>query len=158
MSGVSVTEAPNIDIAAILEGGAEFQKRMQAFKDARDAANEARENLALGKTAREALDESARVLAESKNTRDAELAKLMAEIGRTKTDVSNWAAETRASAMAAREQAEALQAEAERKHQIASETLAAAQKQADEINGRVEALKAKFRAQHAALAGEVEGL
>ena len=158
MSGVSVTEAPNIDIAAILEGGAEFQKRMQAFKDARDAANEAREALGLGKDARSALDEAARTLAEAKNTRDAEHAKLMTYIANTKADVTNWEKETRGAALLAREQVEALLAEAKKKHETASQVLADAMAKSDEINGKIEALKQKFRASHAGLAADVEAL
>jgi hypothetical protein len=131
MSGVSITESANVDIAAILEAGQGFQDRMRAFKEARDAANEAREALGLGKDARSALDEAARTLSEAKNSRDAEHAKLLSYIATTKADVTNWAQETRASAMAAREQAEALLAEAQKKHPAASETLADAQSKAD---------------------------
>jgi hypothetical protein len=159
MSGVSITEGGgNVDIAAILEAGQDFQNRMKAFKDARDAANEARENLRLGKDARSALDEAARVLDEAKNTRDQEHAKLLQYVANTKADVTAWAQETRGAALQAREQADALLAEAQKKHDLAAQTLADAQTKADEINGRVEALKAKFRSSHAGLAAEVEAL
>jgi len=134
MSGVSITEGGgNVDIAAILEGGQAFQDRMRAFKDARDSADQAREALGIAKDAVAARDEAARTLSEAKNTRDAEHAKLMTYITNTKADVTNWEKETRGAALLAREQAEALLAEAKKKHETASQVLADAMAKSDEM-------------------------
>jgi hypothetical protein len=157
MSGVSITSgSPDIDM--IVSGGQDLLNRMQAFKDARDAAQQALADLQLGKDARAARDEAQRILDEAKTKRDADLAALLVEITNARQDVKNWERETRGAAMATREQADALLAEAQRKHDVAAQMLAEAQAKADEINGRVEALKQKFRTSHAGLAAEVEAL
>jgi hypothetical protein len=157
MSGVSITSgAPDLD--AIIAGGADFMARMQSFKEARDAAQQSLADLNLGKDARAAHDEAQRVLGEAKAKRDADLSALLVEITNTRASVKDWEKQTRGAAMATREQADALLVEAQHKHEVAAQTLADAQTKADEINGRVEALKQKFRSGHAALAAEVENL
>jgi hypothetical protein len=144
MSGVSIVSCGGSDLDSILSGGQDFIDRLAAFKAAKEAADQARSDLALGKEARAALDEAARILDEAKNTRDAELAKLIAEINAARTDAKNWAAETRASAMASREQAEAHLAEAQRKHDAASKTLADAEQKAADGSDRGPLMRAGF--------------
>ena len=157
MSGVSITSgAPDFD--AIVAGGDAFMKRMQDFKDAKDGAAAALADLQLGKDAKAAHDEAARVLTEAKNKRDADLAALLVEITNTRQEVKNWERDTRGAAMATREEADRLLAEAQRKHDVAAQTLADAEAKAAVINSRVDDLKKKFREANAGLIGQVESL
>jgi hypothetical protein len=144
--------------SAIIAGGDDFMKRMQSFKDARDGAQQALADLGLGKDARAARDEAQGILDEAKNKRDSDLSALMVEITNTRQQVKEWEKTTRGAAMATREEADRLLAEATKKHDLAAATLADAQAKADVINSRVEELKKKFRASHAGLAAEVESL
>ena len=136
--GVSIYSGTgsNVDIAAILEGGDAFMQRLAAFKKARDAAEKATADLALGKQASEALDEAARIRDEVKATRDGELQKVMVHVSSVKADTQDWAAAQRGAAMATREEAERLLAAAEAKHQEATATLADANARAAVINAK----------------------
>jgi hypothetical protein len=49
MAGVSIDQAPNIDLNAIISGGDEFMKRMQSFRDAKAAAEDAHAKLGIAK-------------------------------------------------------------------------------------------------------------
>lgn len=113
--GMSIDQGPNIDLSAIIAGGADFLARMQKFKDAKETAEQALANLGLGKDARAALDEAARTLDEAKNKRDADLAAFMKQTTDTKASVEDWAAATKAEATKALADAQAQLADAKAK-------------------------------------------
>src|SRR5258705_9580207 len=124
--GMSIDQGPNIDLSAIIAGGADFLARMQKFKDAKETAEQALANLGLGKDARAALDEAARTLDEAKNKRDADLAAFMKQTTDTKTSVEDWAAATKADAAKALADAQAQLADAKAKADGANTVYAAA--------------------------------
>lgn len=113
--GMSIDQGPNIDLSAIIAGGADFLARMQQFKDAKETAEQALASLGLGKDARAALDEAARTLSEAQNKRDADLAAFMKQTTDTKAAIEDWAAATKAEATKVLADAQAQLADAKAK-------------------------------------------
>ena len=154
--GMSIDQGPNIDLSAIIAGGADFLARMQQFKDAKETAEQALANLGLGKDARAALDEAARTLSEAQNKRDADLAAFMKQTTDARKSIEDWAAATKAEAAKALADAQAQLADAKAKadgantvYADASVAVQKAQSQADVLlkDAQAQAAKRLFDAQ-----------
>lgn len=110
--GVSA-EAANLDLNAIAAGGSEFIKRIADFNAAKETAEKAYADLALGKAAQDAYDQAAKVLADAKSKRDADNAACDADLAARRASTEEWVLNTKAAAQAALDEARAKAAEAE---------------------------------------------
>ncbi|SRR6266478_464932 len=145
--GMSIDQGPNIDLSAIIAGGADFLARMQQFKDAKETAEQALANLGLGKDARAALDEAARTLDEAKNKRDTDLAAFMKQTTETRTAVESWATAIRAEAAKVLADAQAQLADAKAKADGANTVYAAASGAMQKAQDNADAVTASAKAQ-----------
>src|SRR5258705_4359438 len=147
--GMSIDQGPNIDLSAIIAGGADFLARMQQFKDAKETAEQALANLGLGKDARAALDEAARTLSEAQNKRDADLAAFMKQTTDTRKSIEDWAAATKADAANALADAQAQLADAKAKadgaNTVYADASVAMQKAQDNADAVIASAKAEAK-------------
>lgn len=148
--GMSIDQAPNFDLNAILQGGPAFMERMKQFQDAKAASENALNDLHLGNGARAAMDLATRLKDETKATCDAQLAKMMADIADAKDKTEKWSAATEAAAQAKHDLAQAHLDEATKKvaaatamHGDAAGKLNQAQTQADQVTSAASVQAAK---------------
>lgn len=154
MSGVSVTSG-NVDLDTLAAGGAAFVDRLAQFKAAKDAADAAVANLALGRDAREALDAAARTLDEAKAEAENIKAQALRDATQTQKTVSDWAAGTRDAAAQALMRADAKESDATARLAAASATLDAANKAKAESDDKIAAAKASLTAAYEAGLGKL---
>jgi hypothetical protein len=150
MAGVSIDQAPNIDLSAIIEGGDEFMKRMAAFRDAKAAAEDAHAKLGIAKNVIELRDHAARAI-EQANEEAAQIrAQAFAEATKAQASVAEWKQQTETATAADRETARQLRAEAEKMHLDAKAALAQANAKHAEASAKLEDVNAKQEAFRAA--------
>jgi hypothetical protein len=126
MSGVSISEGGSgLDVAAVLKGGDEFMKRLQAFKDAKDAADQAYQRLGVGTNAAAEMDKAARMVSEAKLEADAVSAQALEKATKTQKDLNEFVANAKDATMRQLQDAQAKNAEADRKLAAANENHAA---------------------------------
>jgi hypothetical protein len=156
MGGVSITESGGggYDAAAILSGGAEFLARLQAFKDAKDAADQAYERLGIGQNVASEMDKAARMTADAKAEAESIVNQALQDAASRQKNLAEFVAQTRDAAAADRQDAARMKAEAEQDRAAAAAILAdaAAQKAAnDEKAASLDAAQKAFNAASAAL-------
>jgi hypothetical protein len=135
--GMSIDQAPNIDLAAIIDGGDEFMKRMTDFKAAKAAADESRANLGLAGNVVALRDEAVRLVSQAKDEAAQTRAAAFEEATKTRDSIAEWTVQTKAATAADREAAAALKAEAEKMHVDARQTLAEANRKHAEGEDRL---------------------
>lgn len=102
--GVS-TGGQDLDLNAVVAGGAEFLQRVATIKAEKDAAEQALNNLNLGISAVEANKKAQAILAEATAKRDADMAALSAELKDARDSLSKWSDQVREEAASLRQEA-----------------------------------------------------
>jgi hypothetical protein len=126
--GMSIDQGSNVDLQAILAGGADFMDRLERFNSAKQAADAAVANLNLGKAALEARDEASRQLDAAKEEAAAIKQQAVANATAAQKQLNDFVAATMAEQNRAMQSAQAKEAEADQKLLAANERLAAADK------------------------------
>jgi hypothetical protein len=127
MSGVSITESgAGLDVQTVLSGGPEFMKRLQAWKDAKDAHDAAYQRLGLGTNAAAEMDKAGRMVNEAREEAEKISALALEKASKTQKELNEFVAQARDETMAALERAKTKEAEADRRLALANTAYAQA--------------------------------
>jgi hypothetical protein len=153
MSGVSITEGgAGLDVQTVLSGGPEFMKRLQAWKDAKDAHDQAYQRLGIGTNAAAEQDRAARMVNEAKEEAEKVSALALEKASKTQKELNEFVAQARDETMAALERARAKEAEADRRLALANTAHSSAAAKLADVEARQASIEAKEQAFAAAAA------
>jgi hypothetical protein len=154
MSGVSFTEGSggSVDLDAIIRGGDAYMKRVKEFRDAQAAAEEARQNLGIGKEVCALRDEAARLVSQARTESDAIKNQALQDASKAQTSLNEWVMQTRDLTQKDRVEAAQLKAKAESLHKAARENHAASLQALNEANDKLSKAQAAHEAVLAASA------
>jgi hypothetical protein len=153
MSGVSISEGNSgLDVAAVLKGGDEFMRRLQAFQDAKAAHDAAYERLGIGRNAAAEMDKAARMVNEAKAEADKVSAEALEKATKTQKDLNEFVAKARDETTASLRRAQEKEAEADRRLALANTALAHAAAKDDAAAAKLADVTAKQEAFAAAAA------
>jgi dTMP kinase len=160
MSGVSISENSNsgLEVSAILAGGQEFMNRLQAWKDAKDAHDQAYQRLGLGQNVAAEMDKAARMTADAKAEAEAISKQALEKATASQKSLNEFCAAARDEASRAMESAQAKEREAASKLAAADEAKAAADKMFAEASAKLEAANNAHDAVKAAQAALAKAL
>jgi hypothetical protein len=153
--GMSLDQGPNVDLQAILAGGADFMKRLQDWNTAKEEHERALADLNLGQSARGAMDEASRQLEAAKAQAADIEAQSIAKATAQQKSLGEFVAVSQAEANRAMSAAQSHEREAAAKHAAADERLAEAGKKLAEADAKLSkatAAQAAVAAAQAALA------
>jgi hypothetical protein len=141
--GMSIDQGPNVDLNLVLQGGQAFLDRVQQFKDAQDAAEQARANLGIGKEVVALRDEAARLVSQAKEEAEGIKNAALTKAATAQKASNEWLAQTKDAAAADRLAAASLKAEAEKMHIDAKWALAEATRKNSDADARLTDVVAK---------------
>jgi hypothetical protein len=153
VSGVSITSGGgNVDLDSIIKGGDAYMARVKEFRDAQQAAEDARANLGIAKNVAELRDQASRHLSEAQQQAEQIKDQALQDAARAQKSAKEWLAQTKDAAAADRLAAASLKAEAETLHKAAAENHAASLKALEEANAKLAAARNAHEAVKAAQA------
>jgi hypothetical protein len=152
--GVSITEGSggSLDMDLVLKAGQGFLDRLAQLKAAKDAHDAAYERLGIGKNAAEQMDLAARMVNEAKLEADKVSALALEKAAKSQKDLNEFVANAKDATMQQLQDAQAKNAEADRKLAAANENHAASLAKLAEADDRLAKAKAAHEAVLAAQA------
>jgi hypothetical protein len=138
--GVSITEGNSggsLDMDLVLKGGQAFLDRLQQLKDAKDGAEQARQNLGIAQNVVALRDEAARLVDQAKAEADGIKDEALSKAAQAQKAANEWLGQTKDAAAADRLAAAQLKADAEALHKAASENHVASVAALNEANDKL---------------------
>jgi hypothetical protein len=153
MSGVSITSgSPGVDLDAIIRGGDSYMQRVKEFREAQQAAEDARSNLGIARNVVELRDQASRHLSEAQQQAEQIKDQALQDAARAQKSLNEWVSQTRDLTQKDRVEAASLKAEAEKMHADAKSALAEANRKHAEADAKLTDVNAKQAAFAAAAA------
>jgi hypothetical protein len=153
--GVSITSgSPSVDLDAIIRGGDGYMQRVKEFREAQQAAEDARTHLGIAKNVVELRDQASRHLSEAQQQAEQIKDQALQDAARAQKSLQEWVAQTRDLTQKDRVEAAALKADAENLHKAAAENHAASVAKLAEADDKL----SKAQAAHAAVMAATQAL
>jgi hypothetical protein len=157
--GVSITSgSPSVDLDAIIKGGDAYMQRVKEFREAQQAAEDARAHLGIAKNVVELRDQASRQLSEAQQQAEAIKDQALQDAAKAQKSLNEWVAATRDATQADRVAAAQLKTEAEAMHKAAAENHAAAAQKLAEASAKLAAANNAHEAVKAAQAALSQAL
>jgi hypothetical protein len=153
MSGVSITSgSPSVDLDAIIKGGDGYMQRVKEFREAQQAAEDARTRLGVAKNVLELRDQASRHLSEAQQQAEQIKDQALQDAARAQKSLNEWVSQTRDLTQKDRAEAASLKADAEKMHADAKAALNLANAKHAEADAKLSDVNAKQAAFAAAAA------
>jgi hypothetical protein len=152
--GVSITTGSggNVDLDAIIKGGDAYMQRVKDFREAQQAAEDARSRLGIANNVLELRDQASRHLSEAQQQAEQIKDQALQDAARAQKSLQEWVMQTRDLTQKDRAEVVALKAEAETLNKNAKENHAASLAKLAEADDRLAKAKAAHEAVLAASA------